>query len=517
MQMSKGDTLFGFTPEEVKLIRQTVGKDAVSEAEFQRFLYRANKLGLNPLDGTIHLQSGNRKNQEGNWEKTNTIIVGIDGFRAVGDGTGKLNGIKRGVTRNEKGQLIEGWAEVYRKDWDFPARETVPYREYVQLKDGQPTRMWASKPETMLKKCAEAAAHRMAWAGVLSGVYIPEEMPDENIKPEIINGDTRTPPQGGAPKADTDQPTNGDSSKNSPEPPGENGGQMANNNTPSSTEPSKSRNQKNKGDKKQETAPGESGSTEPPKNNVGQSTGENPSGQKPTENPAPAEPAKGNGQAGNSTQKPANNTGSVRPEPFDGELIIMGSPEAMKIAPWMESIAFVMLSDETVKLLSNDGKLDGISQGDQVHVQGARANNQIKINNLTVIQKAVTDPGQQPEQNTALEQNPPENANEPTGTPVDEPASPKNAPDKPASEEAAIYKIVIKSAPVDGKKSGEDILWARAEMDGRSLLVVAQGNYKETFRAFTVDSTVMIKGALTQEGAKKFVLYYKGISEAKAA
>jgi hypothetical protein len=36
--------------------------------------------------------------------------------------------------------------------------------------------MWVTMPETMIKKCAEAAAHRMAWPAALSGIYIPEEM-----------------------------------------------------------------------------------------------------------------------------------------------------------------------------------------------------------------------------------------------------------------------------------------------------------------------------------------------------
>jgi len=173
--MSEKD-LFGFTTEEVGLIKKTVGKEAVNDDEFKRFLYRASKMGLNPLDGTIHLLTRNRKNESGKWEKTNVIIVGIDGFRIAADRSGKLAGIKREAVYNDKGQLIRAVAEVYRKDWDQPAREVIPYREYCQVKDGKPVGLWASMPETMLKKCAEAAALRMAFASELAGIYIPEEI-----------------------------------------------------------------------------------------------------------------------------------------------------------------------------------------------------------------------------------------------------------------------------------------------------------------------------------------------------
>jgi phage recombination protein Bet len=184
---------FGFTPEEVELIRKTVGKEAVNDDEFKRFLYRASKMGLNPLDGTIHLLARNRRNESGKWEKVNVIIVGIDGFRIAADRSGKLAGIKRDVIYNDKGQLVRAVAEVYRKDWDHPAREVIAYREYCQTKEGKPVGLWASMPETMLKKCAEAAALRMAFASELAGIYIPEElMQSEEDIPEEKNGKKNT-------------------------------------------------------------------------------------------------------------------------------------------------------------------------------------------------------------------------------------------------------------------------------------------------------------------------------------
>lgn len=499
--MSKSENLFGFTPEQVKLIRETVGKDAVNEAEFQRFLYRADKLGLNPLDGTIHLQLRNRKTQDGNWEKVNILMVGIDGFRAVGDGTGKLNGIKRGVNRDENGRLTEGWAEIYRKDWEFPAREVVPFREYIQLKDGHPTGLWATKPETMLKKCAEAAAHRMAWAGVLAGIYIPEEIPEEDKN-------------GNAPKGDPSKGKTGETipSGTPTEPPKDTAGQPATEKPAGgSAEPPKDNKRQrntanNKAEKQQNAASGESntGSAEPPKDNAGAT--EKPAagsteppkdtaGQKTTENPA-----------GN---PPENKGDQKATEPFDGELVVMSKPEPMKQDPWVRVVAFTTVSEETVYLMSNDGILKDIGPKDLVQVQGERRGNSIKVNKITVMQKAGAVPGQQPAQN--VEQKPAEtpkaqeSAEKTTGEPAGE----------SVKEGASLFTVVIKSTPVAGKKSGKDILWARGEVGGNSLLVVAQDGYCNAFGALKEGMNATIKGTMAQEGAKKSpILYFEGISEA---
>lgn len=152
-----------FTPDQMNLITNTIAKNATKE-ELELFLYRCKNMGLDPLkSGQIHfIKYGN---------SAGTIVVGVEGFRAVAHRTGKLSGIKRGVTRDEKGQLISAWAEVYRSDWQHPAREEVPFSEYNTGKGP-----WAKMPETMLKKCAECATLRMAFPNDLGGVYVDAEM-----------------------------------------------------------------------------------------------------------------------------------------------------------------------------------------------------------------------------------------------------------------------------------------------------------------------------------------------------
>ena len=94
--------------------------------------------------------------------------------------------------------MISAWAEVHRKDWTHPAREEVPFVEYNTGKG-----MWAKMPETMLKKCAEVAALRMAFPDDLGGVYESAEMDQaeqnkpnpfapSNMQPEPGDGGGKT-------------------------------------------------------------------------------------------------------------------------------------------------------------------------------------------------------------------------------------------------------------------------------------------------------------------------------------
>lgn len=180
-----------YTPEQLKLITDAVAKGA-SPDELKLFLYRCKNMGLDPLKpGQIHfIKYGN---------SPGTIVVGIEGFRSIAGRTGKVSGVKRGVTFDEKGNLISAWAEVHRSDWKEPAREEVPLEEYNTGKGP-----WAKMPQTMLKKVAEAAALRMAFPDDLGGVYTKEEMDqaEESSRrivpeqPQPEDGDNSTLPVG---------------------------------------------------------------------------------------------------------------------------------------------------------------------------------------------------------------------------------------------------------------------------------------------------------------------------------
>lgn len=153
-----------WTPEQIKLITDTVAKNATAD-ELKLFLYRAKNMGLDPLKpGQIYFIKYNVSSP-------GTIVVGLDGFRSIAARTGKHVGTVRGILRDDKGRCIGAWAEVHRSDWRHPAREEVSLHEYHTGKA-----QWAKMPETMIKKVAESAALRMAFPDELGGMYSPEEM-----------------------------------------------------------------------------------------------------------------------------------------------------------------------------------------------------------------------------------------------------------------------------------------------------------------------------------------------------
>lgn len=162
-----------FTPEEMNLITSTVAKGATPE-ELKLFLYRCKVLDLNPLKpGQIHfIKYGNNPG---------TIVIGIDGFRTRASRSRALRGIKRGVMRDDKSKCVGAWAEVFRSDWQEPARVEVSLEEYSTGKA-----QWAKMPETMIQKVAEAGALRMAFPDDLGGVYAEEELQKKAEEAPII-------------------------------------------------------------------------------------------------------------------------------------------------------------------------------------------------------------------------------------------------------------------------------------------------------------------------------------------
>lgn len=172
--------------EQLELIKKTVARGATDD-ELKLFLYRCKNLGLDPLrPNTVHfIKYGS---------SPGTVVVGLDGFRSLAARTGKHTGTKRGLIYSDDGSLVGAWAEVYRSDWQHPAREESLISEYSTGKA-----MWAKMPATMIKKVAEVAALRMAFPDELGGVYSDDEMhqatPTQKIDPEPVRDVTKPSPE----------------------------------------------------------------------------------------------------------------------------------------------------------------------------------------------------------------------------------------------------------------------------------------------------------------------------------
>ncbi len=89
---------------------------------------------------------------------------------------------------SNRGELIGAYCIVKRKSSSKYTYVMATMKEY----DGKQS-LWNNKPETMIKKVAEAQALRQSFQEVLAGTYSDAEMPqDEKPSFHIVKGDTQT-------------------------------------------------------------------------------------------------------------------------------------------------------------------------------------------------------------------------------------------------------------------------------------------------------------------------------------
>lgn len=130
-----------------------------------------------------------------------SIVVGKDAILKRAVLNAKYNGMKSGIiVLNESGDVIErkgtfkldseqlvgGWAEVFRKDWENSIYCSVSLIEAIQKKgNGEPNSNWSKQPATMIEKVAKVRALREAFVEDLGGMYEAEEMNVELPKEEV--------------------------------------------------------------------------------------------------------------------------------------------------------------------------------------------------------------------------------------------------------------------------------------------------------------------------------------------
>lgn len=118
----------------------------------------------------------------------------IDGFRLIASKTGKYGGsvtpkltIKtrsgekmviphEEYDPSETDHIISGTISVINIDFPQPQTATALYDSYCKKYNGNPSGLWATMPDVMILKCAEALALRKAFPQDLSGIYTSDEM-----------------------------------------------------------------------------------------------------------------------------------------------------------------------------------------------------------------------------------------------------------------------------------------------------------------------------------------------------
>ena len=186
-----------FDKEQMAVIESQFFPSGASKAEQAYCFSVARELCLNPITKEIFFV--NRRQKIGDkWFNKVEPMVGRDGFLSIAHRTSQFAGIETSAGIREVPQLEDGqWklnyqlvaeCSVWRKDSPKPFTVQVAYNEYCQrTAEGNPTKFWAEKPETMLKKVAESQALRKAFN--IHGVYSPEEL---GAGMELSNGDIVT-------------------------------------------------------------------------------------------------------------------------------------------------------------------------------------------------------------------------------------------------------------------------------------------------------------------------------------
>jgi len=181
-----------YSGEEIQLIKETVAAGC-TETEFALLMQLSKTWQLDPFQKQI-------------WavkypNSPAAIFCGRDGFLAIAHRSGQFDGMESGTETDENGKTI-GWCRVWRKDMSRPFHVRVPLAEYEQRdKQGNVTKFWRTKPQTMITKVAEAQCLRKAFS--VSGLYSPEEFDDAPQQQQVQRPMKDITPQAGVLVCDT--------------------------------------------------------------------------------------------------------------------------------------------------------------------------------------------------------------------------------------------------------------------------------------------------------------------------
>jgi len=183
MMQTKTETLPDVKTQEMQtswesrmdLVKRKVG-NGLTQTEWELFLYMAKLYDLNPLLREIWAIKFNNQPAQ--------IFTGRDGLLKIAHKSGMFDGMKTMLLVEQNGEVLEvdvapskakllgAKCYVWRKDFSHPVEVSVKFSEYD--KSNSPKyNTWKDKPDTMIKKVAEAHCLRRTFS--IHGLYLPEE------------------------------------------------------------------------------------------------------------------------------------------------------------------------------------------------------------------------------------------------------------------------------------------------------------------------------------------------------
>ena len=168
-----------FTNQQLDVIRRTLLPEQTSDDEFHLFTEQCYRTRLDPFARQIQGTPGYSR---GKFKLT--IVVTIDGFRAIADRSGNYAGQTEPEWCGPDGQWRTVWLEdkppsaarcgVYRTGSQYPIYAVMTWQESPG--PGSKSPVWKQMRAHMLHKCVEALALRKAFPNHLGGLYTNDEI-----------------------------------------------------------------------------------------------------------------------------------------------------------------------------------------------------------------------------------------------------------------------------------------------------------------------------------------------------
>jgi phage recombination protein Bet len=178
-----------WTPEQTQLISTTIAPGCSGD-ELRLFAYACQRTGLDPFSKQIYAIKRRSKQRDGSYQEVMSVQVSIDGFRAIAERTGQLDGSET-LWCGDDGQWTDVWISakppaaakttIWRKGSSHPFTGVARFADYNA---GQG--LWSKMPAAMIAKCSEALALRKAFPANLSGVYSTDEMEQAEVQPVTV-------------------------------------------------------------------------------------------------------------------------------------------------------------------------------------------------------------------------------------------------------------------------------------------------------------------------------------------